>query len=527
MSTMLRPPCDAAVIATAPVPRARTPSCESWVLAATIIGSSMVFIDGTVVNVALPAIQTDLNTTLPAVQWVVEAYALFLAALLLVGGSLGDRYGRRHVFSLGVGLFALASIACGFAPTVEALIASRAVQGIAGALLTPGSLAIISATFNEEGRGRAIGTWSAFTAITTALGPVLGGWLLDHASWRAVFFLNLPLALIVLAISLTRVPESRDETASRLDYWGAFLATLGLGGLTFGLIESPNRGFTDPMVLTALAAGGIALVLFVLVEARIPQPMLPLSLFRSRSFLGANLLTLLLYGGLAGALFYLPYNLIQVQGYSASEAGAALLPFALILFALSRWSGGLVPRYGAKVPLTAGPLIVTASAIVYARAGIGGSYWTTFFPAIALQGIGMGITVAPLSTVVMGSVDVRHAGVASGINNAVSRTAGLLAVAVMGIVVLGVFSIRLDAELTRLALPPAIMDAIDAQANRLTAIETPPDLPLDLAAQLRQSIEEAFLAGFRVAMLAAGALALGGTLIAAAMIEGKKRMPAP
>ncbi len=331
----------------------------------------------------------------------------------------------------------------------------------------------------------------------------------------------------MLAIAFTRVPESRDETSSRLDWWGALLATIGLGGVTFGLIELPNRGFGDPPVVAALAIGIIALVLFVVVEARIPEPMLPLGLLRSRSFLGSNLLTLLLYGGLAGGLFFLPYNLIEVQGYSASEAGAALLPFVLMVSALSRWSGGLVQRYGAKLPLTVGPIIVTVSSILYALPGIGGSYWTTYFPAIAVQGIGMGITVAPLSTVVMGSVDVRHAGIASGINNAVSRAAGLLAVAVMGIVVLAVFTAQLENDLMRLGLTRAIMEAIQAQSVRLTAIEIPPDLPPALAVQLRRTIDEAFLAGFRVAMLATGALSLGGAVIAALMIEGKERTPAP
>jgi EmrB/QacA subfamily drug resistance transporter len=526
VTALLHPPCDAAVVVSAPAPLIRMPSCESWVLIATILGSSMVFIDGTVVNVALPALQADLHTTVVAAQWIVEAYALFLAALILVGGSLGDRYGRRRMFSFGVGLFALASVGCGLAPNATTLIIGRALQGIAGALLTPGSLAMISATFDEEGRGRAIGTWSGFTAITTALGPVLGGWLVDHASWRAVFFLNVPLALIVLAITLTRVPESRDETVSRMDWLGALLATIGLAGVTFGLIESGSRGFTDLVVLTALAVGVAALVAFVSVEARIPEPMLPLGIFRARSFLGANLLTLLVYAGLSAGFFFLPFNLIQVQGYSASAAGAAMLPFILMVFVLSRWSGGLVHRYGPKLPLTMGPILAAASTLLYALPGIGGSYWTTFFPAILLQGIGMGITVAPLSTVVMGSVDVHHAGIASGINNAVSRIAGLLAIAVMGLIVLAVFTAQLDARLAALALPSEMTAALNVQGTRLAAIEIPADLSPALAQQARVAIDEAFLAGYRVVMLIAGALMLVGGLIAALLIEGKERIHA-
>jgi len=524
VSAFLHSPCDSGVIVSAPTPSIRVPSCETWVLIATIVGSSMVFIDGTVVNVALPVLQADLHTTVVAAQWVVEAYALFLAALLLVGGSLGDRYGRRRIFALGVGLFALASVGCGLAPNAEMLIAGRALQGIAGALLTPGSLAIISATFDEAGRGRAIGTWSAFTAITAALGPVVGGWLLDHASWRAVFFVNAPLAPIVLAIVFTRVPESRDETASRLDWLGALLGTIGLAGATFGLIETGNRGFSDPLVAAALLAGIVTLVAFIAVEARIRHPMLPLDLFRSRSFLGANLLTFLVYAGLSGGLFFLPFNLIQVQGYSASAAGAALLPFVLMVFALSRWSGGLADRYGARLPLTIGPLVVAASWVLYALPGIGGSYWTTFFPAIVLQGIGMGITVAPLSAVVMGSVELRHAGIASGINNAVSRIAGLLAVAIMGIMVLAVFSTHLDSSLAKLAVPSDVIAGLDAQRTRLAALEPPSLYEPGLGQQIRLAIAEAFVAGFRVAMLIASGLALCGGLIGVLMIDGRKRL---
>src|SRR5271170_2546076 len=314
-----------------------------WVLTATILGSSMVFIDGTVVNVALPALQTSLNATVTDVQWVVEAYALFLAALLLVGGSLGDLYGRRKVFLLGVVLFAGASAWCGFAPDIRTLIVARGFQGVGGALLVPGSLALISSSFSVEDRGRAIGTWSGFSAITMAVGPVLGGWLIEHLSWRWAFFINLPFAVLVVGISLAKVPETRDEEmVQRLDGWGAVLATAGLCGITFALIEA-GRGAER-----ALIAGGIGVVAlagFLVVESRSDAPMLPLDLFRSRTFSGANLMTLFLYAALSGVLFFLPLDLIQVQHYSATEAGAALLPLILVVFLLSRWSGGLIIRY--------------------------------------------------------------------------------------------------------------------------------------------------------------------------------------
>src|SRR5712692_4091683 len=335
---LLKPPCDEGVIIAKSVAAPCSKALGPWILAATILGSSMSFIDGTVVNVALPALQANLNATAIDVQWIVESYALFLAALLLLGGSLGDHFGRKRIYAIGVALFALASIWCGLAPSIGQLIVARAVQGIGGALLVPGSLAIISASFAEEERGQAIGTWSGSTAITTALGPVIGGWLIEHVSWRAVFFLNLPLALVVLFLVFWFVPESRDEEeVGKLDLTGAALATISLGAIVYGLIESSRLGLQSLVVMIALLAGAIIFAAFVFVEARVPHPMMPLRLFRSPNFAGANLLTLFLYAALSGTLFFLPLNLIQVQRYTPTAAGAALLPFILIMFLLSRW----------------------------------------------------------------------------------------------------------------------------------------------------------------------------------------------
>jgi EmrB/QacA subfamily drug resistance transporter len=528
MSNIGKPPCDEGVIKSGKSAASRGPTSGPWILAATILGSSMAFIDSTVVNVALPALQTNLHATVLDVQWVVESYALLLAALLLVGGSLADRYGRRRIFTVGVGLFALASIWCGLAPHIDQLIIARAVQGMGGALLVPGSLALISASFDEERRGQAIGTWSGFTAITTAFGPVLGGWLIEHVSWRAVFFLNLPLAVLVLLISFRHVPESRAvEEETKLDWPGAALVTAGLGGVVYGLIESSRLGFTHRAVLLTFSGGCALLALFLFVEARTRNPMLPLALFRSRNFSGANLLTLFLYTALGGALFFLPLNLIQVQGYSATAAGAATLPFVLIMFTLSRWSGGLFKRYGAKLPLVVGPLIAALGLGLFILAGIGGSYWTTFFPAVVVLGLGMSVSVAPLTTTVMGSVAQDRAGVASGINNAVSRTAGLLAIAAFGIVMLHAFNSNLDRRLNDLNVTPEARRSLDEQRVKLAGAQIPDTVSSEAKAALQRAVADSFVQGFRLVMTIAVCLALLSALASWLMIDGKSAVTPP
>jgi EmrB/QacA subfamily drug resistance transporter len=524
MTFLIREPCDDGVIRSGRVAAPCSKSSGNWILAATILGSSLAFIDGTVVNVALPALQKDLQATVVGVQWVIEAYSLLLAALLLVGGSMGDRYGRRKVFVVGVLIFAAASAWCGFASSIGQLLAARAVQGIGAALLVPGSLAIISNSFSEEDRGRAIGTWSGFSAITAAIGPVLGGWLVETVSWRAVFFINVPVAILVIIISLRHVPESSNPAKGRLDSLGAILATLGLGTLVYGLIESSSRGFAHPAVLASLISAIVLLALFVAVEAHSRNPMLPLALFRSRTFTGTNLLTFFLYGALGGTLFFLPLNLIQVQRYSPTAAGAALLPFILIMFLLSRWSGALVQKYGARIPLVVGPLIAAAGFALFALPGVGGTYWTTFFPAVVVLGIGMAVSVAPLTTTVMSSVAGDRAGVASGINNAVSRAAALLAIAVLGIAIFSVFDRALSRRLADLELAPPLRQTLDAQRNRLAGIELPESIPPRERALMRNAIDLSFVDGFRCVMLTGAALAFGSAVAALLLIGGSRKI---
>jgi len=519
----VKTPCDETVIRSAAAGVPCGAEARAWILAATILGSSLAFIDSTVVNVALPAIQATFHATVVDVQWVVESYGLFLAALILVGGSLGDLFGRRLVFVVGVAIFAVASLACGVALNIHQLIVARSIQGVGAALLVPGSLAIISTSFDEKSRGQAIGTWSGFTAITTAVGPVLGGWLVEHASWRWAFFINLPLAAAVMAISLWRIPESRSAMAGRVDWLGALLATLGLAGVVNGFLESVNLGWRHPLVFASLLVGCGCLIAFGWVEVRATSPMLPLALFASRSFSGANLLTLFLYAAIGIFFFLFPLNLIQVQGYSATATGAAVLPLILLMFLLSRWSGGLVARYGPRGPLIIGPLIAALGFVLFAIPSVGGSYWKTFFPAVLVLGLGTAVTVAPLTTVVMNSVDQNRVGTASGINNAVARVAGVLAIAVLGIVMVNVFGSRLNQSLTHLSLSPAILHEMQANEIKLAGLQVPAGLDPGTKSAVTGSIKQAFVLGFRVVILICAGLSVVSAAVAQLMIRAVAR----
>jgi EmrB/QacA subfamily drug resistance transporter len=479
----------------------------------------MAFIDSTVVSVALPALQASFHATVVDMQWVVESYGLFLAALILVGGSLGDLFGWRLMFLAGVSIFAAASGFCGLSQDIHQLILARSVQGVGAALLVPGSLAIISTSFDEKSRGQAIGTWSGFTAITTGIGPVLGGWLVEHASWRWVFLINLPIAAAVIAISVWQIPESRSASAGPVDWLGGLLATIGLGGLVAGFMESVNVGWRSPLVFGGVIVGAGCLIAFVVVEARSASPMLPLVLFDSRSFSGANLLTLFLYGAMGIFFFLFPLNLIQVQGYSATGAGAAVLPLILLIFVLSRWSGGLVARYGPTVPLVIGPLLTALGFALFALPSVGANYWKTFLPAVVVLGFGMAVTVAPLTTVVMNSVNQGRVGAASGINNAVARIAGVLAIAILGIVMVKVFGSRLGEKLTELSLPPGVLQQIQAEKTKLADLQGPASLDLDTKAAIANFVKQAFVSGFRVVILICASLSLASAAVAGLMIR--------
>ena len=514
----MKPPCDDAVIESSPAAAPCADAARPWILAVAILGSSMAFIDSTVVNVALPALQSTLGGTVTDIEWVIEAYGLLLGALILVGGSLGDLLGRRRMFLWGVAGFAAASAGCALAPNISALIAARSIQGLGAAFLVPGSLSIISSSFPAEERGRAIGTWSGYTAITAASGPVLGGWLIEHASWRWAFVMNLPIAAAVIALSLWRVPESKTKVREQIDWAGALIATVGLASLAYGLVESASLGWSRPPVWGSLALGCGSLAVFAFVEDRVEFPMVPPQLFRSRDFTGTNLITLFLYAALGIFFFLFPLNLIQVQHYSATAAGAASLPLILLMFLLSRWSGGLVTRYGARRPLIIGPVIAAGGFILSAAPSIGGTYWGTFFPAMVVLGLGLAVSVAPLTTVVMDSVDASRAGTASGVNNAVARVAGLLAIAVFGVAMTAIFRFQLNQSLAGLSLPTEAIEYLRSNEIRLAALQVPAGVDANASAAVYASIERAFIFGFRMIMVACAGLSAASAAVAWRMI---------
>ena len=497
---------------------------KTWVLVAAILGSSMSFIDASAVNVALPIIQRELGATSAQMQWVIEAYALFLSALILVGGSLGDLFGRRKLFVIGIAIFAIASIACAAAPDIITLIVARSVQGVGGALAVPESLALISVTFTGDERGKAIGTWSGFASLTGAAGPVIGGFLAQTASWRWVFLINVPLAVLVLAVALLRVPESRDEKAAHtIDWTGALLATIGLGTLVYGLIRVQLAdGRIDGSAF--IAFGLVVLALFIVAEKRAQHPMMPLSMFASPIFAVANFYTLALYLALGGSLYFFPYVLIDVQGYAPVAAGATFLPFVILQFAFSRWSGGLVHRLGARTPLVVGAALAGCAFLLYSLPGVGSTnYWTSYFPAVLVLGVGAVFFIAPLTTTVFDSSDPALSGLASGVNNAVARTAGLLAIALLGIVFSAVFSGGFEGRLEQAHVSAQTRTLANAEKARFAAGTVPPNVPAGDRPAVTAAVKEGFLAGFRSVQYASASVSFLAALIAFFALRGRLR----
>jgi EmrB/QacA subfamily drug resistance transporter len=502
-------PCDEATIRSTRTTTRCSAGEKPWVLSAAILASTIANIDRSVVNVALPAIEKGLATSVEVIQWLVNAYTLCLSALLLVGGAAADRYGRRKVFICGLIIFAAASLWCGLSPSVAQLITARATQGLGAAFLIPCSLALIGAAFDENERGKAIGTWAAVSAIASAIGPLLGGWIVDHFTWRWIFLMNPPIALFTIWIAYYHVPESVDPQArGTLDWWGAILALLGLGAACFGLMAAPEFGWTNVRVFAPLAGGLLLIAAFLYVERYSAAPMLPLDLFQSRAFSAVNLLTLLLYAALGGTFFFLPFAIIQVHGYSAVLAGAVFLPLTIVMALLSRWSGGLLDRFGARLPLVVGPTIAALGFAALACSVGFNAYWA-FLGSTTVLGLGMAISVAPLTTTVINAVPEHEIGTASAINNANASLANLLAVAIFGMLALGIYDRALDRHLQKTAVSIEVRQAVEAARGQFVTSQAAP-ASARTEQTLAQNIIKASLAdSIRRIMMLSALLALG------------------
>ena len=492
---------------------------KHWVLICAVLASTMAFVDESVVNVALPRMEADLHTSLSAMQWVINAYTLCMSALLLIGGAAGDRFGRRRIFMIGISVFAVASVACGLAPNPGALVTARALQGVGAAFLIPCGLALISAVYDEKERGAAIGVWSGASAVAAGAGPILGGWIVDHASWRAIFLINPILAIPALWIAVRYLVESREtEIRGGLDWSGALTVFLGLGGIVYGLIAAAAVGWSDVSVSGTIVAGIVLLLIFLRIERRSAAPMVPLGLFKSRQFSGVNLLTLFLYGALSGTFFFVPFLIIQVHGYSAAAAGAIFIPFALILGGLSKWSGRLMDRFGARWPLIMGPTIAAVALLLLALLSEDGRYFSFIAPIVVLA-FGMAITIAPLTTTVLNAVREEQTGVASGINNAAASVAGLLVIAVMGTVALRVLDLEIDAHLRRAQPSAAVRHEVEAARGGFVMPHASAQLSPAERASLQEISKASFAGTIHLVLLVMAALAFAGASVAVLMIE--------
>jgi EmrB/QacA subfamily drug resistance transporter len=506
-----------------------TQAQKRLVLVAAILGTTVVTVDSTVVNVALPAIADDLGGGLAGQQWTSNAYLVTLGSLLLIGGSLGDLFGERRVFALGVAGFGVTSLLCALAPTIELLVVARALQGVCGALLTPAALAVIVAVFPPDERGKAVGAWTAWGGIGTVLGPLIGGQLVDSASWRWIFAINIPVVLITLYLVFRAVPEGRERPAeARVDVVGATLCALGLAGMTFGLIEQPLRGWGDPAVFLTLAIGAVLFAGFIAWEARTPHPMLPLGLFRRRNFAIGNIQTFSMYGGLGVLFFLLVLFLQQIAGYSALEAGLSSVPVTIVMFALSMRFGMLADRYGPRLFMGVGPLVAAVGLALFLPMDADVDYVTDLLPGLLVFALGLSMTVAPLTATVLADADEHNAGIASGTNNAIARVASLVAIAAVGALVADGYGSKLESELSpRAAARPAVQVAVDEAKKQPLSPLAVPGLPRGLQAEVADAGEAASVSAFRMGIgIATGLVALGGVLGLAGIVNPRRRVDA-
>lgn len=491
------------------------------VLAATILASGMAFLDGTVVNIAVPAIQTKLHASLGGIQWLINSYTLMLAALILISGSLGDRFGRKKIFMIGIGLFITSSFLCSIAQTIEQLIAFRTLQGIGGAMMIPGSLSIINSAFSDTVHGKVIGLWSGFAGGVAAVGPFIGGWLVQTFGWESIFFINIPIGLLALFLTMRYVPESRNPHAKGLDILGTVLIFFSLLGISYSLIQAPESGWNHPMVISSLLVGIVCFVAFIRTEMHVKEPLMPLSLFKSPLVTGANIVTLFLYFALNGVIFFLILNAQQLQHYSPLIAGLSMLPAILLITFLSGPAGALSDKIGPRLPMIVGPLFVATGMLLLTFAGKQVNYFTDFFPGLVLFGLGMSLVIAPLTKSAL-AVDHTLSGAASGVNNAVSRVAALFAIALLGAIVVSVFSTSLTKALETSSLSQPAREQILAQKNNLAEIVIPDTFSVAQKGETKTAIEDAFLAGYRWAIGIGALLALISSIVAMITIKNPR-----
>jgi EmrB/QacA subfamily drug resistance transporter len=492
------------------------------ILTSTILASGMAFLDSTVVNIAIPTIQTKLNATITGIQWIVNGYNLMLCALILISGALGDRFGRKRVFTLGIGVFITSSFLCGIAQSITQLEIFRAIQGIGGAMMVPGSLSIINIAFEENVRGRAIGLWSGFAGGVAALGPLVGGGLVQYLGWPSIFYINIPLGLLALYIAIKYIPETRNHESTKIDFLGTVLIFLSLLGISYGLISVSDLGWTNPVIITSLFVGVLSFILFIIAETKVKEPLVPFHIFSSSLVTGANLATFFLYFALSGVIFFLVLNFQQIQHYSPVFAGFGMLPTVLLITFLSGTGGTIADKIGPRIPMIVGPFIVAIGMASLILPSENANYFTQFLPGLVLFGLGMSLVIAPLTKSAL-SVKEKYSGAASGVNNAVARVAGLLAIALLGVIVVSVFDARLSTKMASSHLPASIKQQIMTQENKLGGIQLPVHFTISERNESQKMIEDSFISGFRWVMTINASLAFLSSVTAFITIKNKKK----